>query len=257
MLRIPQLRYDRMAWVMFLFMVGMIWLLARQRKARAFTEDIQVEVNPLDSGDKLISERDVRQALLVAFGSDLESTELADLDVDRMERMLEEDPFVRNADTYIDQNNHLHVKIDQREPVIRILDTNGGNYYLDASGKKMPPSKNFAARVIVATGNIAPYTPEFREKRRSSLKDLFNLTQTLLADDFFSSFIQQIHVNNSGEFILVPLIGDQQIILGSARKLEDKLKRLKIFYQEGLPYEGWRKYKTINLKYNGQVVCKR
>ncbi|MCC7244437.1 MAG: hypothetical protein IT269_02060 [Saprospiraceae bacterium] len=257
MLRIPQLRYDRMAWVMFLFMVGMIWLLARQRKARAFTEDIQVEVNPLESGDKLISERDVRQALLVAFGSDLESTELAELDVDRMERMLEEDPFVKDADTYIDQNNHLHVKIDQREPVLRVLDTNGGNYYLDASGKKMPPSKNFAARVIVATGNIAPYTPEFREKRRSSLKDLFNITQTLLADDFFSSFIQQIHVNSAGEFILVPLIGDQQIILGSARKLEDKLKRLKIFYQEGLPYEGWRKYKTINLKYNGQVVCKR
>ncbi len=256
-MRIPQLRYDRMAWVMFLFIVGMIWLVARQRKARAFTEDIQVEVKPLDSGDKLISERDVRQALLMAFGSDLESTEMAELDVDRMERMLEEDPFVKDADTYIDQNNHLHVKIDQREPVVRVLDNNGGNYYLDATGKKMPPSKNFAARVLVATGNIAPYTPEFKEKRRSSLKDLFNITQTLLADEFLSSFIQQIHISSTGDFILVPLIGDQQIILGSARKLEDKLKRLKIFYQQGIPYEGWRKYKTINLKYNGQVVCRR
>jgi cell division protein FtsQ len=235
----------------------MIWIIARNRKANTFAEGLQVNVETLASGDKLISERDVRQALLTAFGSDLENSELANLEVERMERVLEGDPFVKNADVYIDQNNQLHINIEQREPVVRVLDNNGNNYYLDAAGKKMPPSKNFAARVIVATGNVSPYTPEFREKRKNNLKDLFTIIQTLLNDSFLSSFIQQIHVNNAGEFILVPLIGDQKIILGSARKLEDKLHRLKIFYKEGMPYEGWRKYETINLKYSGQVVCKK
>lgn len=254
---LPRLRYDRLAWVMFLFIVAMIWLIARRHKANTFAEGMEVTVKALPTGDKLISERDVKQALLVSFGSDLEGTELAQLEVERMERVLESDPFVKNADAYIDQNNQLHIKIEQREPVVRVLDNNGGNYYLDAAGKKMPPSKNFAARVIVATGNVSPYTPEFREKRRNSLKDLFNITQALLADEFLASFIQQIHINNRGEFILVPLIGNQKIELGSARKLEDKLRRLKIFYQQGMPYEGWRKYETINLKYSGQVVCRR
>lgn len=253
----PRLRYDRLAWLMFLVIVVMIWLIARNRKANTFAEGLQVKVVELPSGDKLISDRDVRQALLTAFGADLENSDLGDLEVERMERVLESDPFVKNADVYIDQNNQLHINIEQREPLLRVLDNNGNNYYLDAAGKKMPPSKNFAARVIVATGNVSPYTPEFREKRKSSLKDLYNITQTLLADDFLKSFIQQIHVNNAGEFILVPLIGDQKIILGSAKKLEDKLNRLKIFYKEGMPYEGWRKYETINLKYSGQVVCKR
>jgi len=257
MLQLPRLRYDRLAWIMFLFIVVMIWFIARQRKANTFAEGVLVTVEPLASGDKLISERDVRQALLAAFGNTLEGTELANLEVERMEHVLEEDPFVQNADAYIDQNNQLHVRIEQREPIVRVLDNNGGNYYLDAAGKKMPPSKNFAARVLVATGNIAPYTPEFREKRKNTLKDLFLITQTLLADDFLSSFIQQIHINNASEFILVPLVGDQKIVLGSARRLEDKLRRLKIFYQQGMPYEGWRKYETINLKYNGQVVCRR
>jgi len=254
---LPRIRYDRLAWLMFLFIIGMIWYVARTRKANTFAEGLQVNVVALPSGDKLISERDVRQALLAAFGSDLENSELANLQVERMERVLEGDPFVKNADVYIDQNNQLHIKIDQREPVVRVLDNNGNNYYLDAAGKKMPPSKNFAARVIVATGNVSPYTPEFREKRKSTLKDLFHITQTLLTDEFLKSFIQQIHVNNRGEFILVPLVGDQKIELGSARKLEDKLNRLKIFYQQGMPYEGWRKYETINLKYSGQVVCRR
>lgn len=256
-MQLPRIRYDRLAWLMFLVIVVMIWLIARNRKANTFAEGLQVKVVELPSGDKLISDRDVRQALVTAFGADLENSDLGDLEVERMERVLEGDPFVKNADVYIDQNNQLHINIEQREPLVRVLDNNGNNYYLDAAGKKMPPSKNFAARVMVATGNISPYTPEFREKRKSSLKDLYNITQTLLADEFLKSFIQQIHVNNAGEFILVPLIGDQKIILGSAKKLEDKLNRLKIFYKEGMPYEGWRKYETINLKYSGQVVCKR
>ncbi len=218
---------------------------------------MEVEVTALASGDKLISERDVRQALLRSFGNTLEGTELALLEVERMERVLEEDPFILDAEIYVDQKNVLHVTIIQREPLVRILDNNGGNYYLDKNGVKMPASKNFAARVLVATGNLAPYTPEFRRKKKSTLKDLFNLTNTLMEDEFLANFIQQVHVNNAGDFILVPLIGDQKIVLGSTRKLEDKLRRLKIFYQEGMPYEGWRKYETINLKYNGQVVCKK
>jgi len=256
-MELPRLRYARLAWLLFLFIVGMIWIIARDRKANTFADGLLVQVKELPGGDKLISERDVRQVLLSAFGSDLENSELASLDVDRMERVLENDPFVKNADVYIDQNNQVHIDIEQREPLVRVLDNKGNNYYLDAAGKKMPPSKNYAARVIVATGNISPYTPQFRQKRKSNLKDLFNLTQALLADEFLASFIQQIHVNNAGDFILVPLIGDQKIVLGTARKLEDKLDRLKIFYQEGMPYEGWRKYETINLKYSGQVVCKR
>jgi cell division protein FtsQ len=256
-IRLPKYRYDRITWVLFLFIVAMIWMMARARKKETFAQGVMVSVKPLASGDKLISERDVKQALLMGFGNTLEGTELANLEVERMERVLEEDPFVKDADTYLDQNNQLHVSIEQREPILRVLDSHGSNYYLDANGKKMPPSKNFAARVLVATGNITPYTPEFLEKRRNNLKDLFNITKTILADEFLSNFIQQIHVNNAGEFVLVPLIGDQKIILGSSRRLTDKLDRLKIFYKQAMPYEGWRKYETINLKYNGQVVCKK
>lgn len=254
---LPRLRYDRITWIVFLLIVGVVLLSSVTRKKSSFADGVAVEVKPLAGGDKLISERDVKQALLKSFGNTLEGTELARLDVERMERVLEEDPFVQDAEAYVDQKNILHVSITQREPMLRILDNTGGNYYLDQNGIKMPPSKNFAARVLVATGNVAPYTTDFRTKKRNTLKDLFTLSKTLLADEFFHSFIQQVHVNNAGEFILVPLVGDQKIVLGSARKMEDKLHRLKIFYQQGMPYAGWNVYETINLKYSGQVVCRK
>ena len=75
-MQLPRIRYTRLAWLMFLFIVGMIWLLARNRKANTFAEGLQVNVEALPSGDKLISDRDVRQALLAAFGADLENSEL-------------------------------------------------------------------------------------------------------------------------------------------------------------------------------------
>lgn len=257
MLGIPKLRYDRITWMVFILVVILALFSAINRKKNSFAGGVEVEVMPLESGDKLISERDVKQALLLAFGNTLEGTELGQLEVDRMEHVLEEDPFVLDAEAYIDQRNILHVKIKQREPMLRILDNNGGNYYIDKDGVKMPPSKNFAAHVLVATGNVAPYTPEFRKKKKNTLNDLYTLAQTLQADDFFAGFIQQIHVSNTGEFTLVPLVGDQNIMLGRARKIEDKLRRLKIFYRQGMPYVGWRAYESINLKYNGQVVCRK
>ena len=253
----PRLRYDRMIWIVFLLITALILVSAVSRTKNSFADNTSVEVVPLESGEKLLSDRDVRQNLLRAFGNTLEGTELASLEVERMERVLEEDPFVLDAETYVGQSNTLHVRIRQREPVLRILDNRGGNYYLDKDAAKMPVSRNYTARVIVATGNIAPYTADFQKKKRNSLKDVFHLTNYLMADPVWSTFIQQIHVNNAGEYILVPLVGDQKIILGSIRNLEDKLNRLKIFYQEGMPYSGWRAYKSLNLKFNGQVVAKR
>lgn len=254
---LPRLRYDRIIWLLFLAMVLTILYGAIARKKNSFAEKSVVEVIPLDGKDKLITESDAKNALLRAFGNTLEGTELEILEVERVEKVLEEDPFVADAEAYVDQANTLHVKIRQRAPVVRVLDYRGGNYYLDENGVKMPPSKHFTARTPVATGNIPLYAADFMEQKKHALKDLLYILQTLREDKFFAGFIQQIHVNNAGEYILTPLIGDQLIMLGDTSRLEEKLDNLKIFYKEGMPYAGWGKYRIINLKYEGQVVARR
>lgn len=256
-MRLPRLNYARISWMLFLLITALILLSAVTRKKNSFASTTEVEIVPLKSGEKMLSDRDVRQNLLMAFGNTLEGTELAGLEVERIERVLESDPFVEDAEVFVGQSNTLHVRLRQREPIVRILDNNGGNYYLDNSGAKIPVSPLYAARVLVATGNIAPHTADFQDKKRNTLKDVFALTKLLNSDPVWASFIQQIHVNNANEYILVPLVGDQKIVLGSLKNIEDKLNRLKVFYQEGMPYAGWRTYRTISLKYNGQVVGRK
>ena len=43
--------------------------------------------------------------------------------------------------------------------------------------------------------------------------------------------------------------------MGSLDNFQEKLKRLRTFYREGLERVGWNKYRIISLAYDGQVVC--
>lgn len=256
-MRWPRLRYDRILWVLSLVLIALLWLRAINTKKNKEVSKPLVTVEPLDGGSKLITEQNVLNMLAKSFGSAISQTALSQLEIDRMEKVVEADPFVQDAAVYIDQQNNLQLTIIQRNPVLRIMDANGGNYYLDKEGKKMPVSSNYTARVVVVTGKLPPHTPDFLEKRSNLLKDVFQVWQKLEEDAFLKGFIQQLHVSNNGDILMSPLIGDQIIILGSTRHLEDKLERLKVFYKQAVPYEGWRKYKTINLKYNGQIVCNK
>jgi cell division protein FtsQ len=74
------------------------------------------------------------------------------------------------------------------------------------------------------------------------------------------SLIGQIHLKKNGDFLLIPLVGDQKIIFGSAHsdeEVREKFKKLDIFYKEAIPYEGWNKYDEISLKYENQIVGKK
>jgi cell division protein FtsQ len=75
-----------------------------------------------------------------------------------------------------------------------------------------------------------------------------------------SKLIGQVYLEKNGDFILIPLLGDQKIIFGSAyseQEIKEKFDRLKVFYEEAMPYEGWDKYDEISVKYEGQIVCRK
>ncbi|MCB9080077.1 MAG: hypothetical protein H6555_00015 [Lewinellaceae bacterium] len=219
-------------------------------------QEVNIDIQSLNDGSMLIKAEDIQNSIERGYGLRPVGMAIKSLDVKRLEDILEGDPLILDADVFIDARNRLRISVVQRQPILRIIDQNGMNYYLDDKGIKMPLSKHFAARVLVASGNIPPHVPDFLDRKFHLLKDLFNLSNDILGDEFLAPMIQQIYVSNRGEFTLIPVVGDQKIIFG--RYEEDaaaKLRKLKIFYREGLPRAGWRKYRTLDLRYRGQVVC--
>lgn len=231
--------------------------MAVEQKENKSIVDVLIDVTPLPDGSKLINQEDILLTIKRSFGFNLTGKPLAALDIERLERIMREDPFVKEATVFVDAQNQVNIHIQQRNPILRIVDNNGLNYYLDGQGNKMPISRHYTPRLLTATGNLPPHSPDFLERKSHILKDAFELAQLLLTDPFFEPLIEQIHVTNRREFILVPKIGKQTIEFGRYANAEKKLANLKAFYKEGLPYTGWQKYSTFNVRFEGQVVAKK
>ncbi len=247
----------RLGWVALVLFAAAIVISAMEHKDAALAQEVHIRIQPFEGGHVLITEKDIMLTIERSFGHQIVGLPLASVNVERLERVLEEDPFILDADVYVNATEEVFIEVVQREPVLRIMDNNGLNYYLDESGVRMPLSKHFTARVMVATGDIAPHVIDFLERDKHSLKDVFELAKLLRDDTFLKPMVEQIYMNKQGEMTLVPKIGDQKIRFGSIQSAEDKLERLHYFYREALPYEGWRKYRTISLEYAGQVVCEK
>ena len=249
----PKKLFIRLGYLAGLLLLAVIVMAAMGRKEARKAGGVDVTVTPLDDGHYLIDSLDVLNVIEEAFGYELADQPIQVIDINRVEKVLERNPFVLDAEVYLTAQDEVGIDVVQRKPVLRVMDNNGLNYYLDKLGNKLPVSPHAAARVLVATGDLPPYTVDYLEREAHPLKDLYTLTMALHADPFYRRLVEQIHVEN-GEYVLVPKVGRQKIYFGQLKNTDAKLRRLRIFYEEVMPYQGWRKYKGVDLRYADQVV---
>ncbi len=193
---------------------------------------------------------------------------LNNTDIFKIEVKLKNDPYIENAEVYKEIDGTLNIDIMQRMPVVRIINSYNIGYYIDKTGILMPISKRLIKRILVANGNIT-YSPVFdsltniyskkldKDLNVKVLRNIHKFTNFINSDKFWKAQIQQVYINDNREIELVPLVGNHIIELGEISMLEEKLNKLKAMYKKGFPSLGWNKYKTISLKYNGQVVCSK
>jgi len=91
--------------------------------------------------------------------------------------------------------------------------------------------------------------------KKEDLRKLLFVSKKLNRYPFLKSLISEIYLNSNREFDLIPIIGSQVIKLGDTTNIDHKLENLVIFYKRSLVYEGWDKYKTLNLKFRNQIIC--
>lgn len=257
----------RMDWIVkrLSLIVGGIALLlliiaaVQYRKKSVVAEDgLSITIVNNKVGNRFISERDVTEILFREFRHAIVGQPLELIEIENVERVLEENMFIKDADVYIDALNKVHIKIEQRVPIARIMDEEDPSYYLDEDGEQVRTSPKFTARVIVVTGKVGHFDENFLNIPKNRLKQVFELIQFIDANPFWKAQFEQIHIEHSGDVTLIPKFGDHVVKFGVPNQdIEDKFHRLEVFYQDGLPVEGWDKYKVINLAFKGQVVAKK
>jgi len=244
----------RILWIAGIFLFLGLVLSAVERKRSSDSMGLKVMIEDSLAAN-FITKSDVQLILERYIGHQFDGMQIGNIDTRKAEAVLETDPFIKDADVFVDARNDINITIRQSKPIVRVMDTNGENYYLDAEGEYLPMSPNFTARVPVVTGSLPKFHQNYREHKKHPLNGLMNLVLHLKDDPFLSALTEQIYVDGDEEFSIIPKVGSYRIIVGKAERLEEKLRNLKVFYTEGLPYGDWKKYKNINLKFKGQVVC--
>lgn len=207
------------------------------------------------SGYFFITENDVLAAideLLPESGSMLHTKDLKVL-----ESKLRDLPQAERSNAFVNNSGQLSIEVIQRKPLYRVIRQNGSSYYVDRNGVKFPVSRKYTARVPVATGQLSDNCRITGPLVTESEQELFTLFEALAGDKFWSAQFGQVQVNEAQEFELIPRVGDQVVLVGDASDIDSKLKNLRIFYHEGIERAGWDTYRTINLKFKDQVVCKK
>lgn len=207
--------------------------------------------------ESFIEQKDIAALLVEKFG-ELEGRTLESIPIHQIEQELRQIPYVFSAMVTTDMDGLLTVRIKQREAVVRVINRGAPDFYIDHEGHKMPVSPKYVPRVPVVNGFISePFDGTLDSTKSRLVADVFNIAKYISADSLWSSQVVQLYVNEQHDIELVPRVGGQQIILGNADSLQTKFEKLLLFYQRIVPKTGVNAYKSVNLKFAGQIVCER
>ncbi len=229
-------------------------------------KSLDIKVNQ-DDDLYFLDKMDIAQ-LIHDKGDSIIGQPKSSVNIVKIARALNSHSNISDAQVYVSVDGKVKVNVQQRKPILRVINENGDSYYVDSDGKLMPLSDKYTAKVLIANGYIMePYAIRYmysaeqiakneRARKNSMLDDLYAMGMYINADPFWKAQIQQIYINDDKEMELVPMVGDQKIIFGDTTCLDEKFKKLLTFYQQGLNTTGWwDKYSTINLKFKNQIVC--
>jgi cell division protein FtsQ len=223
---------------------------------------LDVRVNGAE-GIHFIDEEVLRREVLDQ-GTAVMGASIREIDLPEIEDRLRNIPSVAHAEVYHTMDGMLHVKVRQREPIVRVFDRDGSSFYIDRDGYTMPVQPNHTARVLVVTGAIrdrgavegvrSVYENDSL-MRASRADDIHRLALFIRDDPFWSALIDQVVVTPEGEFELVPKVGSQRVLLGDGSAMEQRFNKLRTFYEKGIPRADWRRYARIDLRFADQIVC--
>lgn len=186
------------------------------------------------------------------------------INTNEIEKTVIGNTMVKKCNVYSSIDGKISIELWQREPVVRIIDRNGNSYYIDNEGSVISMSKKFTPHLLVVNGYIStPFRIDHVEniydkkniKNTRRLREIHQMALYICSNEFWNAQIVQLYLNAKGDYEIIPRIGPHLIILGDAENFEEKLEKLRIFYNEGLRSTGWNKYLEINLKYKDQIVC--
>ncbi|WP_242693326.1 cell division protein FtsQ/DivIB [Sabulibacter ruber] len=194
-------------------------------------------------------------ALLTRNGSrPLAGTKTEEIDLKRLEMRIKSHKFVREAEVSRDLEGNINVTIKQNRPIARLLSTEK-DVYLDEEGNQLPLSSLYTAHVIPVTNSLVAPSRANSFFQDSVGTAYLSLLRYIEKDPFWNAQLAHMDIDQKGKVSFLTQVGDQQIEFGKPVYVEEKFRKLFIFYKEVMPVVGWDKYSRVNVEYKDQIIC--
>ncbi|WP_317175453.1 cell division protein FtsQ/DivIB [Pontibacter cellulosilyticus] len=201
-----------------------------------------------------IGDKEVRGLLTREGERKLEGLPHRSIDLKNLEKRIEANKFVKDAEVYRGLDGNVHVHVKQNRPIARIIRPDQ-DVYIDVEGNILPLSDRYTARVIPITRSALTQSLDREFFQDSTGQAYISLLQFIENDQFWKAQIAQMHIDGRGKVSFLPQVGEHAIEFGKPAEVETKFRKLMIFYKEVLPVVGWDKYKRVNVEYEDQIIC--
>ena len=231
------MKYGKVYFFSILIFSVLIVIFSQKRNSRK--KILKINIDFIDESPKFIDHQMVNK-LLIQWNDTTYFLKEDMVDLKEVEDLLKSNPMIASAEVFRTPQGFLNIKLDEREPIIRIIN-NGENFYIDDFGYKVPLSKKYSARVPIFYGQVDKI-----------LMDLVDFTKKIKNDSL--SKLEIIDFKNSNnKYVLGLRSFPFKVIWGKNQKHEHKLKKLKYLYSY-LENKDFFKINKVNLTFDKQIV---
>lgn len=229
----------------------------RNRRAEVTCTGVKVE---FADDHRFVSEAEIEEYLTKDYGTYI-GKRLDSLDLSRIETMLAGKSAILRTEAFTTPDGLLNIRLYQREPVVR-FQRGAEGFYADARGYLFPLSAGCSSPVPVVDGAVPISVPAgFKgeapdEKEREWIRRVTVLAQKM-ARDPWKGFFSQVTVEPDGDLVLIPREGQERFILGGPDRLDAKFRRIQEYYTAIVPARGKDFYRTVDVKFEKQIVCRK
>jgi cell division protein FtsQ len=187
----------------------------------------------------------------------LEECRQGEIKINEIEQSLDKNPYVKTAEAYTDVGGNVVVELELRKPLVRIMYDDGTGFYLDREFNKVDLSNTYTANTPLLRGvEREPLEPRDTVKS-AQLNEMREFLEYVDHSLLLRSQVSEIVAKPNGDLVIYPEMGDVIIEFGKPNDISQKFSNMELFYRRVLNHTGWKKYRSISLKYKNQVVARR
>ncbi len=173
---------------------------------------------------------------------------LSEVSLQRIEDVVRTNPMVRSAQCYTTPQGEVYVRLTQRKPLLKVITAND-SYIVDTDRKRMPIRESIKDTMLVVSGRVG------LQMATGSIADF---AEWLQDNAYWRKRIKYMEVRTPHYVRLLPVSpAEPVIILGDLAGYENKLRKLRTFYEGGGQMVREKQYKELDLRFEGQVVGRK